>query len=640
MRISRLLVSTLMAVLAGLSITIPAQLARADFDHTRYLSPDEVRPGMKGVGRTVMSGTKIERFQFEVIGVMRNAYYARQDVILVRCSGLNLEHSGIIAGMSGSPCYVVGDDGKERMIGAVAYGWTFNKDPICGVQPITQMLPIAQFRAPRAADTPARPTTQPMTAGMSGKGVSVGEILARAAVEPARPGSRFSIFNDDIVKFRAASTQSKLPDGLQPLMMPVMVSGLSSEGMKRVGPQLERFGMVPVASGAPSAAAAAEFGDTRIEPGSAFVVPMLTGDLMMEGLGTCTEVDGDRVFAFGHAMFGQGSVELPFSTGLVHTVIPSVTRSTKIGAAIKPVGTLWGDESSGIYGLMGKTPATIPMEVVVRDVRGEQTYHYQVVQDENLTPMLVGMAMMESVMSHSEPPREHTIRYAIETEFAGLGTFRTSNLTSQSSIGDAYMETMFPVAGMTSAPFGKAKVARVRVELTVEKGARVGEMDEVTLARTLYKPGEKVAVHIRWQHPHSQPQYTEADYDLTLPKDLPDGEYDLTATSASGALLALRSEKPHLFRADSLPELLASMNRIGSFPDNRVYLRLGLPTGGLAVKNMELPELPSYRQQILLAGKRTDVQKYKEAQVVQYETDFAVSGSRALRITVSRRADQ
>src|SRR4051812_32196096 len=80
---------------------------------------EEVRPGMKGHGKTVMKGTKVETFQAEVIGVLKNTSPGR-DMILARLSGLGLEKTGVIAGMSGSPVYVEG-----KLLGAVAYAWPF-----------------------------------------------------------------------------------------------------------------------------------------------------------------------------------------------------------------------------------------------------------------------------------------------------------------------------------------------------------------------------------------------------------------------------------------------------------------------------------------------------------------------------------
>lgn len=635
----RLLLGMLVCV-AG-SIGSPLRL-RADYDHTRYMGPEELRAGMKGYGRTVMSGAKIETFQFEVVSVMRNAYYARQDVILVRCTGLNLEHSGIIGGMSGSPCYIRDDKGNDRMIGAIAYGWTFNKDPLAGVQPITQMLPIAQVRAPQPGSGGEKkaPTASADPKSAGGRGIDLGEHIASLAPEEVDKTSRFSVFNDQIRKAlasRPAETTERA--GLRPLLTPVMVSGVSDRGMARLGRYFEKYGLTPVASGGVGEGVV-DVDSVKLEPGSALTIPFVTGDIMMEGLGTCTWTDGDRVLGFGHSMFGEGSVELPLATGVVHTVISSVMRSNKVGAALKTVGTLYGDENSGIFGVTGPAPAPIPVEVVVRDIRGEQTFKFMLVQEQFFTPMLLGSSIMESVLSHSDPPKEHTIRYALETEFKDHGTFRTSNFTSMGGVGGLGQDAMLSTMGMLNAPFGKAKVVRARAEVTIEKGAKLAQIDQCTLPRSRFKPGETVVVRMRWRHYMSEPLYSTADYELKLPEDLPDGEYDLMVGSSNANLMAIRQERPYLFQVDSLQRMLKAYNLMASFPDNRLYLRLSLPTGGLAVRDVEMPELPSYRRQVLLASGRTDVTRFSDALAVAHETPFAVEGSRALKIRVSRRSDQ
>src|SRR5947207_6324226 len=94
----------------------------------------EVRAGMKGYGLTVFQGTKPERFEVRVIGVLHN-FLPKQDVILIQSDDPRLLHSGIVAGMSGSPIYI-----ENRLAGALAYGWHFAKDPIAGVTPIESML--------------------------------------------------------------------------------------------------------------------------------------------------------------------------------------------------------------------------------------------------------------------------------------------------------------------------------------------------------------------------------------------------------------------------------------------------------------------------------------------------------------------
>ena len=98
--------------------------------NTKFMSVDEVRPGMKGFGKTVFQGTTIEQFDVEVLGVLKN-FAPKQDMILVRLSGGPLERTGVIAGMSGSPVYI-----DDKLVGAVAFAFPFAKEPIAGLQPI------------------------------------------------------------------------------------------------------------------------------------------------------------------------------------------------------------------------------------------------------------------------------------------------------------------------------------------------------------------------------------------------------------------------------------------------------------------------------------------------------------------------
>ncbi len=636
-----------LSVAAILSVSAPA-LAATPYDRSKYMAPEDLKPGMKGYGRTVMSGAKIETFDVEVIDVVYNAYYPKQAVILVRCAGLNLEHSGIVGGMSGSPCYMRGEDGQERMIGAVAYGWTFTKDPICGLQPITQMLEIPDARDPakRPKSETGAATTLPAGAGEAvtaarGAGHGLGEMIARSWKTPIGKGSRFSIFNSDIAAAQPVRpAEQPFAAQLRPMRTPVMVGGVSEAAMEHIGPLLRNMGLEPVASGSASSSTQEALGEVKLEPGSSLAIPMVSGDMAMEALGTCTEIIGDRVLGFGHPMEGKGWTELPMGPGLIHTVIPSVMRSNKMGAALKPVGTLWGDESTGIFGTIGAVPRMVPLDVVVHDLHGTTNYHYEVAHDRDITPVLLSTAVIESVYARSTPPADHTVRYSMETVFEGLGTFRTSNLTSQESIYSLSMSMLLPPTALMNSPYGAVKVRSAKAEVFLESGARSATVDRVALGRQLYKPGETVHPLVRWAHYRSDPPYTEQGFDFKLPDDLADGEYALTVCSSDVHMAALRSEKPHLFKAESSAEALRRFNELAAVPDNRLYLRLGLPDKGLAVHRVELPNLPSFQARIYGEFKRTDINPYKESLVSYHEMPFDVDGGQTLQITVSRRADQ
>ncbi|MFC1614247.1 SpoIVB peptidase S55 domain-containing protein, partial [Gemmatimonadota bacterium] len=108
------------------------------------MSLDKVRPGMHGFCKTVFQGDSIEEFDVEIIGTLKN-FLPKKDIILARLLGEKIEYTGIVSGMSGSPVYL---DGK--LIGAIAYGWSFSKDPITGITPIEQMLEIGSGTAEKS----------------------------------------------------------------------------------------------------------------------------------------------------------------------------------------------------------------------------------------------------------------------------------------------------------------------------------------------------------------------------------------------------------------------------------------------------------------------------------------------------------
>ena len=110
----------------------------------------DIKPGLRGVGKTVFEGNRIEDFQVEILGTLENVG-PKQSLILARLSGGPIERTGVLQGMSGSPVYI---DGK--LAGAVAMAFPYSKEPIAGIRPIEEMLAV-----PGPATPPARPTRSP-----------------------------------------------------------------------------------------------------------------------------------------------------------------------------------------------------------------------------------------------------------------------------------------------------------------------------------------------------------------------------------------------------------------------------------------------------------------------------------------------
>src|SRR5271168_1095030 len=100
----------------------------------------DLKVGMKGYAWTVLQGTEPEALPVEILGIYKNQWGPKQDVILAHLGGKG-QRTNVAAGMSGSPVYI---DGK--LVGAIALRFsTFSPDALCGITPIELMLEVNEF---------------------------------------------------------------------------------------------------------------------------------------------------------------------------------------------------------------------------------------------------------------------------------------------------------------------------------------------------------------------------------------------------------------------------------------------------------------------------------------------------------------
>jgi len=83
-----------------------------------FMPIGEVRSGMKGYGMSVFQGSKPERFEVEILGILEGVPNPKTSLIIARLSGALVERTSVFAGMSGSPVYIDG-----MLVGAVAFGF-------------------------------------------------------------------------------------------------------------------------------------------------------------------------------------------------------------------------------------------------------------------------------------------------------------------------------------------------------------------------------------------------------------------------------------------------------------------------------------------------------------------------------------
>ena len=78
-----------------------------------------------------------------------------------------------------------------------------------------------------------------------------------------------------------------------------------AEVLAEFAPAFRGDGLVPLQGGV--GGGGRDVGEpAKLEPGSVLGVPLITGDVEMTPIGTCTEVIGDRVWGFGHSFNNEG----------------------------------------------------------------------------------------------------------------------------------------------------------------------------------------------------------------------------------------------------------------------------------------------------------------------------------------------
>ncbi len=597
----------------------------------RYLHHSRLAPGMRGYGLTVLSGTKIERFGATVVSVLRS-WYPRQDVILCRLSGLGLEKTGVISGMSGSPVYMRDPaDGKAKMIGAVAYGWSFQKEPICGVQPIVQMLAIAG--APVGGPGGPQTAPSPASAGTGGPSRTLDEALVQTMLNPRKV--RFS----DGAPGRGREGAERGAGELSPLATPLMISGATDRTLRRAEEFFAPAGFLPVRAGGVAGAEAEAAAGARLAPGMAVSVPLVTGDGDWAGVGTVTDVIGDYVLAFGHAFNAEGAVELPMGPAYVHGVIPRVWTSFKMGSTLKVTGAVTTDEYTGVGGRIGRQAETIPVTIRVCWGEQEKAYRYRVVRHRRLTTAMCIFLLGESIYAHRELPRHHSLRYDVEVDFGALGAYRAANLSSGRGLSDVASDLERPVWGLMNTELGPpAAPKRIDVTVRIQPVQTTAAILDLKLERNSYRPGQTVRGQVTLR-PFRRARVVRP-VALELPDDLPDGRYTLTVCDAYAMLDTRRSDVPHRYKPHTVEEFFDALQRVVRPRTDRLYVHLPLPDGGLAVRQQELEHLPGSLAEILARAAPVDSVRYRRRQVAEVPVEHVVSGSAEATFEVRKHPDR
>ncbi|MEO8189450.1 MAG: SpoIVB peptidase S55 domain-containing protein [Acidobacteriota bacterium] len=547
------------------------------------LGVDKIVAGMKGYGVSDLGdGKGVQRFEVQILGVMKR-YAPRQDLILARVSGAGLESSGIIAGMSGSPIYVEG-----RLVGALAYGWPFSKDAICGITPIQSMLDIRH--APAGPPVPIGGSASGAQASAAGGAPAAGGgSITTAAFMQAFSSGRFREQMEALVQ----PLRARPAEGMAALPIPVSFSGAGAGG-KLFDRVAEAAGWMAAPSGAsarpatkPVPGAAPPAG---LLPGSAVAAQLLSGDMDLAATGTVTWVEGNSVLAFGHPFLSMGPVSMPMTQAEVLTVFPSLYRSFKFAATGPVIGSITQDRSTGILGTFGTRAPMVPITLRISSDAGAgiapQTYRFEAVHNSMLTPILSALAIDNVVTTLEKRTGERTLVWKSTIRTPGR-TIRWNSVFSGLSAREEAVSSLAVLTNYLMAnEFRDLTILGMDVEISHSDRLQSARVVHVEARKERVRPGEQVPVWVDLVDFRGSSRRVVMT--LKVPADTPPGTLNVfvgDGTSATAYDLAAVPPDPQ-----SLDQALDFLGRIR--PANSLNLLSYRRAPGAIVGGEPLPSLP------------------------------------------------
>ena len=592
------------------SETKAAQSGRLEgiWDPAKYISLDEIKPGMEAYCLTEYGLAGIEKFVLEVVDVVRNVGPG-MDLIYVKGIDERFIHTGPVAGCSGSPVYIDG-----RLAGALAYASFYSKDPLYGATPIGEMLKV-----------------------------SLGRQVSRSE---QRAGQRLSVFDfTKPIDFAEIDRQfrnsllkrSRNLSGVNPLPCPLITSGLPRGVCEQLDELVKPLGLMVVAGGSSGSNKVEDSEKVELVPGACLFVPLVSGDITLSTYGTVTEVRGDKVYGFGHSYLGYGPVDLPMATGKVHTVVSSVYRSSKLASMVEIVGALTTDESMAVFGRIGAKAKTIPLTIRIDRYNDteKRVYNCQVANNRLLTPLLLQSAVAGAAYQLGDFPPDHMVEYKVAIGLEDAESISFENISTDRGLFELIIESIGSVALLMNNPYEEVGIESIDYDIRIVPRSIVSHIWSLELSDSKVKAGENIEIGVVVESVLAGKKKYQCT--LEIPEDLAPGRYDLTVCGSSDYERFLVKAVPYKFIAQSVPGLIEALNYSLGVDRDKLYFILSLPSGGVTLEQAELPDLPGTKVLILQNAKRTlKVQPYQHWIERSLETGTVVIDKKVIKITVEK----
>lgn len=561
------------AAFATVALTFALALAgrAADAKAPEIYPLAKVKPGQKGYGLTAFTGTTPERFEFEVVGVMKN-FLPKMDIILVKSDDPKITVTGFAQGMSGSPLYLEG-----KVVCAFSYGFRFNKMAIGGCTPLEYMLEESKLPVRGPAAT-ALATAEEWERHEPVRGFEEGrDVTARADLPPDSWLTRSPL---------PTAPPAPAPDREDSLVragVPLSVSGLGPTAFEQARKVFEPFGIEPMQAGG---GGQSDRGPTAFEMGAPLGVVLARGDLSAVATGTVSYVDGNQILAFGHPMFQMGETYMPVSSAEIHTIIPSAMSAFKLSSPLRILGSLVQDRQSMIMADAGKKADLIPVDVKIKGPGREESFHVEIVRNRFLTPPLAMMAVVNGAQLIAPDITDCVVTVQSNLHLRGFKplTFVDYVYSPEGASGNAVAAArgLRILGPLLFNPWAPVTVDRIELTVSVEYKSDYVTVTALRVSDTEVPYGEKFYVDAIMQ-PYNGKPYVEK-IPVTIPERLAGSTVKLEVVSGDGARMDAAAP-------ETLDQLI-DMLREKTYPGNVLVATLYIPDEGVTLNGRVVPDLP------------------------------------------------
>ncbi len=540
-------------------------------DNPRVIPMSEITEGMEGVGYTVIHGTNVEPFKVKVISVLRKMWHG-SDAILIELEGLNLEHSGTVAGMSGSPIYF---DGK--IAGALAFGWNYAKDPIAGVTPIEEM---------------------------------------------------YKLYNDT----NASKVASISKNSLQ---TPLMFSGFNGDSFLEYSDKFKEMGFYPLQSGG-SISDINQSGKFLFGDSVAIVLIDGDFSIAGVGTVSHTDNEKFLLFGHSMWSKGRlrAPVSRAYINHIVASTASSfkigAAYSNYLGYTVYD-GTFG---VSGVYGEVPEN-TMIPVNLQVEDQSFlNKDFNFRVLNDPTYFSYLLSMAIYTAVTSSagSDEDGVFSVSYEIETDYFEEPykvTDRILSYSSKDAFKTAIEQLIAPVDFFIYNNFNRVGIKSIKLSIK-RSNLEYAFLNDITLLEPKAKAGE--TIHLRVGITPYGKEKTYINIPVKLPVNLTTDVYSIYAANEYIYNYAERLFMPNKYKIRSLDDVMRIYGK--SYDDKALKVWLYSSARGVQIGKDSFPMLPISKYGVMANNYTSDKASVINAIEGQFDMPYSILGLMKIDIII------